>query len=135
MNQLNVQSIEAEADEFSSFMEVWGDEIEEIFPHFSEEDAVYSEILSLEVNHQMVGVFVFQFKGERLHVNVDYVIPEYRNQGIGQSFFRQKIEEFKKMGFKAIVSLSNNKIHQDYLVSCGFKQQPKHPDWYQLDLQ
>lgn len=134
MSELIVDHIDGESQTFKTFIEMWGDEIEEIFPHFSEDDAKYGEVLTLTYHGKTVGLFVYQFKGEELHVDVDYVTPSFRNLGIGQRFFKEKIDEFKKMGFKAIVTLSSNKTHQEYLASCGFEQQSKHPDWYQLQL-
>ena len=80
------------------------------------------------------GIFIYQRKGEELHVHEDYVIPEFRDIGIGEDFFKQKIEEFKETGFAIIVALTNNDQHIKYLNDLGFELSPKHPHRYELDL-
>lgn len=134
MKDLQISSVESDDQGFIDFMNKWGEEIETIFPHYSEDDAHFGEIFILQIEGQDIGIFIFQYKGEELHVVVDYVIPSFRDIGVGQSLFVKKIEDFRKMGFKSVVSLTSNEAHRKYLIGCGFVNMPKHPDWFELTL-
>jgi predicted GNAT family acetyltransferase len=133
MDTLEIVQSTFENEEYKKFMRVCADEVELIFPHFSEEDAVFSEILMLKTEDEIIGVFIYQQKGDLLQIDVDFLVSKHRDQGIGQDFFNQKMDDFKKGGYRTIVALANNKIHRGYLESLGFKQ-ALHPDRFQLQL-
>ncbi|MBD3636556.1 MAG: hypothetical protein HUJ25_04375 [Crocinitomicaceae bacterium] len=134
MSELIIEESNSEAPEFTSFMDEWGDEIERIFPHYSEEDASYGEVMLLKKDDKYIGVFVYLPKGEELHISIDYVVPPFRDMGVGEDFFRQKLGEFKKHGFAVAVALTANEKHTQYLKSLGFVNSSKHPHWYELEL-
>lgn len=112
----------------------WSKDIEGIFPHFNEEEAEFSSLLLLKYQNKNVGVFIFQKKGEELHVHVDYVIPKFRNIGLGKKFLDQKINEFKNKGFAIIISLTDDKTHIKYLKELGFVLSGLHPHRFELSL-
>jgi GNAT superfamily N-acetyltransferase len=134
MSELDISAISFDSEEFKSFMDEWEADIEKIFPHYSEDDAQYGEVFSIRVEGSIAGLFIYQYKGEELHVSVDFVIPKFRNKGIGKKLFEDKFDEFKEQGFKSIVTLTDNNLHAAYLASCGFELQAKHPDWFELKL-
>ncbi len=134
-HNLEISEVSLEDARFTDFIAGWEDDIETIFPHFTEEDADFSSLYMLKVDGKDSGVFIYQRKGEELHVHVDYIIPEFRDVGIGNSFFKSKIEEFKETGFSIIVALTNNDVHIKYLLDVGFEQSTKHPHRYELYLQ
>ena len=115
-------------------MMIWEDEVDEIFPHFDKDNIDMAEISILNADDQDIGVFMAEYKGEELHVVVDYVIPEYRDIGVGEEYFAQKIEDYKKMGFKNIVALTDDAKHREYLTRCGFQNSAKHNDLFELGL-
>lgn len=134
MEELLIDSATVESNEFQDFMEANKAEIETIFPHYSEDDAYYSSVYLLRAKTEIIGVFVYQMKGDELHVDVDYLIESYRDRGLGREFFIRQLEEFKGQGFKLVVALTNNDEHKKYLVSCGFVNSTKHEDRFELDL-
>lgn len=131
---LTINEIIHEEDSTQEILKNWWEDIEDIFPHFNEEEAEFSRLLLLKYRNKNVGIFIFQKKGEELHVHVDYVIPEFRNIGIGKTFFKQKINEFKSNGFSTIISLTDKKMHINYLKSLGFHLSKFHPHRFELNL-
>ncbi|MBL4624146.1 MAG: hypothetical protein JKY42_03260 [Flavobacteriales bacterium] len=134
MGNLEITVIEFENENFQKFIEEWESDVENFFPHYSEEDAEEGNILMLRYDNEIAGMYIYQYKGNTIQVDLDYMIPKFRDLGIGKMFFEQKRTEFKGKGFKSIVSLTDNNVHRQYLVSLGFKLSEVHPDMYEIDL-
>ncbi|MBV9774038.1 MAG: hypothetical protein JO040_08820, partial [Gemmatimonadetes bacterium] len=56
----------------------------------------------------------------RLHVKLDFVIPQYRDFKIGRYLFAEEAEFFRARGIREIVSAPGNPEHADYLRRVGF---------------
>lgn len=134
MEKLNIIEVFFDQPDFTGFMEKWGDEIEAIFPHFSEEDADYGHVLMLQYEGSVAGMFVYEHKGEELHIACDYVTPEFRDLGIGTAFFEQKVKEFRTAGIAKLVALTDNVAHRQYLINSGFVLSNVHPDRYEMEF-
>lgn len=123
---LHIEEISNESEEFLRFLDLWSEDVEVYFPDFSIHDITFATVLLLKINSKPSGLFIYQDKGEELHIDLDYLIPDYRNMGIGDSFFRKKLDDFKKDGFEIIISVSENPVHQKYLKELGFEQSKLH---------
>ena len=134
MSDLIVEKKTEEDKEIIKLINEWGDDIKHIFPHFEEEEMEFSNIFLLNYENKNAGIFIYQHKGEELHIHVDYLIPEFRNLGVGKKFFNEKISVFSKSGYKTLVSLTDNRTHIKYLKSIGFILSNNHPDRYELSL-
>ena len=134
MSPLSIFESEFSQENYRTFLEQWIHEIEEIFPHFNEEDIHNANVYILEYGGINAGLFIYLQKGDELHVEVDYLIPEFRDLGVGQLFFKRKIEEFSDRGYKTIISLTNDDEHRKYLLDVGFKLSSSHPDRYIMEL-
>jgi predicted GNAT family acetyltransferase len=134
MNEITSQKVDSNAPEIVEFLTIHSSEIETYFPHFEIEDSYYSSAYILKDNAKIIGVFIYQSKGEELHVDLDFVISEFRDKGIGADFFKNKINEFRNYGFTMIVALTSNEKHIRYLNECAFKKSSMHPDRYELSL-
>jgi len=134
MSELLIIETKIEESSTAEFLKIWIDDIENIFPHFDEEEIDYSSLYILKYQGKNAGIFIYERKGEELHIHVDYVIPEFRDIGIGKAFFKQKINDFKASGFALLVALTNCHEHIQYLKSLGFVLSNKHPDRYELLL-
>lgn len=132
--QIEIESLNHNSEEFTRFLMAWGEEIESIFPDFSEEEATFASICLIKVQSQPSGLFVYQAKGEEAHVEVDYIIPKYRDQGIGRKFFAETLEIFKQKGFDVIVISTENQVHIDYISEAGFKRSKMHHSRFELRL-
>ena len=133
--QVEVLTISKDDQLFKSYYLHWKAEIQNYFPDFSPEDAELCDFLMLNYENQNVGLFVYQAKGEELHIEVDFVPPAFRYIGIGPSFFKSMKVDFLKQGFTILYAITNNAAHRKYLVDdLHFTASDKHPDLYFLDL-
>ena len=134
MNDLQIVETAYDAEECQTFLSAHYDELGEIFPDFSVDDAVFCSVDLLKIKEEIIGVLVYLGKGEELHIEMDYLIPSYRDQGIGKKMFAQKIQDFKAKGYRSIMALTDNQNHKDYLISNGFKTSSKNPLQYEMEL-
>ncbi|SDZ63749.1 inner membrane protein [Evansella caseinilytica] len=69
------------------------------------------------------GLFIASKKSDTiLEVELDFVIPEYRDFKIGNYIYENRKDYFLEKGFTKFVSSSTNDEHTDYLKKIGFKQ-------------
>ncbi|MCG8574265.1 MAG: GNAT family N-acetyltransferase [Flavobacteriales bacterium] len=120
--------------EFQTFFNEWQSDIEQFFTHFDLEESGLCVVYKLEVEDVMAGVFLYIPKGLEAHIEIDYLIPIYRDLGIGKEFFSQKEAQFKSEGFEKMVSLTDDEAHKNYLLSLGFEKSTKHPHRYSKKL-
>jgi hypothetical protein len=76
MDELKTNEVECEDPNVTQFLAAHESEIELIFPHFSKDDASFGRIIFLEYYRKPVKLFVYQEKGEELHIDLDFLIPE-----------------------------------------------------------
>ena len=80
----------------------------------------------------IAGLFVYQDKGEELHVEIDYLIPQYRNQHVGEQFFERKLNDFRKDGFEVIIAVTEHEEFIRYLQRVGFERSKMHNSRFEL---
>lgn len=134
MNDLQIIETPYDAEECQTFLNAHYDELGEIFPDFSVDDAVFCTVNLLKMKEEIIGVLIYLGKGEQLHIEMDYLIPSFRNQGIGKNMFAQKKQDFKAQGYKSIMALTDNQVHKDYLLAIGFKSSSKNSIQYEFEL-
>ncbi len=69
-----------------------------------------------------------------LHIDLDFVIPNFRDFKIGEYLFGEKVGYFKSEGIKKIRASSGNDAHNAYLEKTGFKKSDLKPHTYELTL-
>ncbi|PKD44158.1 YgjV family protein [Rhodohalobacter barkolensis] len=57
-----------------------------------------------------------------LEMDLDFVIPSYRDFKIGRFMFEKNSQELKKDGIQKIVTPAGNSEHNEYLEKVGFKK-------------
>lgn len=67
------------------------------------------------------------FSGKRyddhtLLIELDYVSPPYRDFSFGKYLYTQEKSLFLNKGYKRLITLTDNKIHKDYLLKMGFSR-------------
>lgn len=71
-----------------------------------------------------------------LKIDLDFVIPNYRDFKIGRYLFTEKLDFFRSRNIRAIRTSAGNKDHNDYLEKTGFKRiNPGEPYPYVLPVQ
>jgi hypothetical protein len=70
-----------------------------------------------------------------LTIDLDFVIPSYRNFKIGNYLFRDKVDFFRSKNIRAIKASAGNAAHNNYLEKTGFKRTGGDGDYlYELPL-
>lgn len=120
--------------EIVAFIEKHEEDIESIFPHFDLEEVELGSGYKLMADETIIGLFLYMPKGLEAHIELDYLVEKYQDQGIGKEFFERKIAEFREEGYEEIISLTDHDRHRAYLEMLGFRQSKEHPDRFRLTL-
>jgi hypothetical protein len=106
-----------------AFVEFHKDDISEIIPsyiHSADDDLLCFFILR---NMMPAGLFITKVKGEEAHIQLDYVIPNYRDFKVARFIFEENAAFFIQRGIRRFVSEGGSAIHQTYLEKMEFVNQ------------
>ena len=106
-----------------AFVEFYKTDILGIIPsytHKSEEGLLCFFILR---NMMPAGLFIAKVQGEEAHVQLDYVIPNYRDFQVARFIFDENAAFFLERGIRRFVSEGGSPIHQTYLEKMEFVKQ------------
>jgi len=99
------------------------DDIKNQFPEFTPTDKQYPCSFLVLRNMEVAGVFIGSDEGNgNLIVDLDYVIPAYRDCLIGDFIFNQQRRFFKEAGYNKITEISGSLRHSRYLRKIGFEE-------------
>lgn len=104
----------------NAFLDFYKDDIQEIIPTFARitgDDVLCFFILR---NMMPAGLFMAQVRGEEAHVQLDYVIPNYRDNKVGRFIFEENAAFFRQRGIRRFVSDGGSPIHRKYLEHMEF---------------
>lgn len=103
------------------FLNHYKADIEKLFPEFSFSDRPYTCSYVIVRNMNIAGIFLANdMGGGNLLVELDYVIPMYRDFKVGGFLFNTNRDLFKRLGIKKITALSGSSFHTRYLKRVGF---------------
>jgi GNAT superfamily N-acetyltransferase len=118
------------------FLNFQAADIRRFFPSFRDE-RVRDEPsrLALVVLRDLVpaGVLLGCIRGEQLEVDLDYVVPQYRDMKVGRYLFRDEADFFRARGIREIVSRADTEVHAGYLERMGFARHEDGTHRLQLD--
>lgn len=102
------------------FLDFEIEEIRRFFPHFSFDPD--STGLDLFVLRDLVpaGVLLGTIRGDTLYVDLDYVVPQYRDMKIGRYLFTDQADFFRGRGVRQILSPAETAAHAAYLQRVGY---------------
>jgi hypothetical protein len=84
-------------------------------------DAEYSFYILRDI--MPVGVFVANpYDEDTLKVELDYVIPSYRDFKAGKYIYDKNKELFLDKGYQKLITFSDNLSHDKYLLKMGFEK-------------
>lgn len=110
--------VKADSEYLQYFLKFHEKEIKKFVPNFSFRVDEKTEIIFVLRNSVPAGLVCAKYEGtDTLFVDLDYVIPGYRDFKIGK-FVYQKF--FKEKNIKNILTLPGNKTHERYLRKMGF---------------
>ncbi|HEY0140836.1 MAG TPA: hypothetical protein VGF48_08065 [Thermoanaerobaculia bacterium] len=120
-----VLEVRPDAQYLHYFLDFQASDIRRFFPKFQKDvrppDA---QQLALIVVRDLIpaGVLLGHIRGDRLDVDLDYVVPQYRDLKVGRYLFRDEADFFRRRGIREIVSPADTQAHADYLRRIGFRR-------------
>ncbi|HEX8141231.1 MAG TPA: hypothetical protein VF553_01455 [Pyrinomonadaceae bacterium] len=113
--------VSAQSEYLQYFLRFYEKEIKRFLPEFSYRQTERQVIFFVLRNLVPAGLFIAEPRDEdSLLIDLDFVIPGYRDFKIGRFVFTQKAEVFREKGIRKIYSKPGTKKHQEYLRSMGF---------------
>lgn len=107
----------------NAFVEFYRDDILEIIPtfHHNTEDGLLCFFILR--NMMPAGLFIAKIRGEEAHIQLDYVIPNYRDFQVARFIFEDNAAFFRQRGIRRFVSDGGSPIHRNYLEKMEFVNQ------------
>ena len=104
-----------------TFLELYGPDIKQFFPHFSLPAVKNPQCLFILRNLTPVGLFVYEDEGNSTaSILLDYVIPPYRDLTNARFFYNNSYRKFIKAGFREFVLHNPSEGHTAYIRKLGF---------------
>lgn len=119
---------------FKKFLDFYQKDIARYFPGFAFspqrlagcDDEQAGEQVCLYILRNMVTAGVFTARRDPadhsvLQVDLDYVVPEFRDYRTGNFLFKEQAGFFRGLGIRKIIADTGNPAHARYLKHVGFK--------------
>lgn len=115
--------IEMDSEYFQYFIDFHRKDIEK-YEHKSQFDSGNTSIcICILRNLVPAGIFIAsKHDGSTLRVDLDFVIPEYRDFKVGTFIYENSRSYFLEKGYSRFISYSKNPSHVKYLKKMGFKE-------------
>lgn len=115
--------VDKDTQYFNYFLDFYREDIEKYFSHNNFK--VQETTVGLYILRNMVPAGMFLATEENHHtlrIQLDFVIPEYRDFKIGNYIFEDRREYFLNLGYNTFHSYGVNEKHENYLKKMGFKR-------------
>lgn len=112
--------VSPKSDYLRAFVDFYRDDIAAIIPgyrHQPEESLLCFFILR---NMVPAGLFIAKVQGEEAHVQLDYVIPNFRDFQVARFILEENAAFFAHRGIQRFVSDVGSEFHRGYLEKMGF---------------
>lgn len=114
--------VRPESDFLAHFLKFYSAEIQRVLPGFAFSPRAGQLAIFILRDCTPVGVLLAESATpEKLSVQLDFVIPRYRNLHIGKFLFIEQADVFRKRGIKEIVIKPRTKEFGAYLWEIGFE--------------
>ena len=115
--------IDKENNYIKSFFDFYKSDIAKYFPEFKFTMSGASVSFFILRNMVPAGVFIAsEHDEESLFINLDFVMPEYRDFKIGKFVFEDNEKYFREKGYKKLFCYASNNEQNAYLRKMGFKK-------------
>jgi hypothetical protein len=136
--EFRVLSVQSNSEYLQLFLDFHKEDIQNFVPEFKALNPNEAQIIFFVLRDMLpVGLFIAkESEGGRAVIQLDYVIPNYRDFKVGKFVYRQKADFFKERGIRQLISFPGTKAHQAYLERMGFSRDFMTSDrkLYQLSL-
>ncbi|MGL4568451.1 MAG: hypothetical protein ACRCU6_08005, partial [Fusobacteriaceae bacterium] len=110
-----------ESDYFKLFIAKNAGDIDKFFSRESLNQS--QEIYYLLRNNYTAGIIGWNTEGTDVEITIDYVTERFRDYTFGKYIFQERLEMFRKEGYKRLIQKTENPLHQNYLKKIGFFQE------------
>ncbi|MCC5909061.1 MAG: YgjV family protein [Clostridiaceae bacterium] len=115
--------IDVDSKYFQYFLEFYHDEIKKYFSNNDFEIKNHTVGFYILRNLVPAGVFLAsKHDNSTLLVELDFVIPEYRDFKIGKYIFEEQQDYFLELGYNKLYSYAFSESHANYLKKMGFEK-------------
>lgn len=119
-----ILEIKPESLYLKAFLEFYGKEIQKDHPGFVYKTTNESLSLLILRNMAVAGVFlVRKYEASTLLIELDFVIPQYRDFKPGRFLLIENQQFFTQKGFDKLLVYTANKNYQKYFKKMGFTKQ------------
>ena len=136
--EFRVLTVQPNSEYLQQFLDFHKADIEKYVPEFKQLNPNEAQIIFFVLRDMLpVGLFIAkESEGGRAVIQLDYVIPNYRDFKVGKFVYREKADFFKQRGIRQLISFPGTKAHQEYLERMGFSRDFMTSDrrLYQLTL-
>ena len=103
-----------------AFVNFYKDDISAIIPGYTHQPD--ESLLCFFILRNMVpaGLFITRVQGEQAHIQLDYVIPNYRDFQVARFIFEDNAAFFAQRDIQRFVSESGSDLHRSYLEKMEF---------------
>lgn len=113
------------------FLDFYKNDIKKFFPQFEFKPDQNTMSFFVLRNLAVAGVFLAHKMDEKsIFVDLDFVIPEYRDFKVGHYILGENEAYFIKQGYTRIYTISKNNIHSKYLKKMGFVEKDENGKIY-----
>lgn len=114
-------AVSPESEYLQYFLRFYGEEIKRFLPDFSYRPGEGQMVFFVLRNLVPAGLFIAKpSEAQSILIDLDFVIPGYRDFKIGRFVFEEKAEVFRERGIRKVYSRPGTKKHAEYLRSMGF---------------
>lgn len=126
-----ILSIERDSEYFKHFLNFYKEGIEKYANPSKLKANTYEISFYILRNMVPAGVFLGSKHDENtLEVELDFVIPEYRDFKIGSFVYEDSKDHFLDKGYNRLISYSSNDEHIEYLRKMGFEEKGENGNKY-----
>lgn len=116
-------AIDHDSEYMRGFVNFHRDEIADYIPGYAfEPDPAQHHLLVLR-NMVPAGLVILKPEGDAARVLLDFVIPGYRDFGVGRFLFEENAAWFRERGIARLVSAPGAPKHAQYLERMGFRRE------------
>lgn len=106
------------------FITFYKKDIEKFFETFVFDQSKYLYSFLFLRNTTVAGILLCEkYDDNTLIIDIDYVIPKYRDLKIGKYIYKNQTQFFKEKGFNRLLILPKTPEHERYAKFMGFEQQ------------
>lgn len=121
-DDFHLSKIKDEGEYILAFFDYYENDIRRIFPDFQFNVDYQRHVWLVLRNMVVAGVVVGSEQENSFMVEMDYVIPQYRDLKIGKFLFRKNSSFFaQEQRYTRFVARTHNEKHKKYLLKMGFQ--------------